>query len=381
MSTHYVIGFPSIVLLLCVDLALAYAPVPLADEEREVQLPKPLQHEKCTHRIRLLAYSPKLHLLAATPGIYYFGRDGTPALPIYVWDLSSGQCKNILVGHSQQITDLAFLPESDKLLSGASDGIVLWDPLAGTENRKRFGALSASATLTPSGKELFCWDGKRNGKPDVIIWDAADGKEKRLLKTTDEMRKGIEALSALSCVMSPDEHYLVLGAGLMNRRIIVWDYQSGKVTATLNHETELRSLCFSSHYLFAGGCEMRKGTWGRAVLHIWDTAAWKLIREIEVDEYELTPVLYIPKYDLVLSVDLVHDGEPVRYKTLINGYSIKTGEKLISYDTNLPKTGFCNVTIYLKDLNAICIGGNDGKISFFSVAEVLKQKKQPVHAP
>ena len=129
----------------------------------------------------------------------------------------------------------------------------------------------------------------------------------------------------------------------------------------------------------AGGNEIRRDFPGRGVLDIWDTNSWKLIREIEANEYEIRPILHLPKEDLVLSVDLHPPkvGHLTSYKTVINGYSIKTGERLLSYDTQLAASDYCTAAIYLEGLNAICIGDHHGKISFFSVAEILKQKKQP----
>ena len=119
--------------------------------------------------------------------------------------------------------------------------------------------------------------------------------------------------------------------------------------------------------------------WGNGVLDIWDTESWKLLREIEVNEWEIRPVLDIQNENVVLSVDSLRKpekGDRELFKTLINGYSIKTGERLLSYDTNLPKNGWCTSTLYIEDINAICIGGADGKISFFSVDEIMKLKKQ-----
>ncbi len=82
---------------------------------------------------------------------------------------------------------------------------------------------------------------------------------------------------------------------------------------------------------------------------------------------------------MVLSVDSLrtpNKGERDLFKTLINGYSIKTGERILSYDTDLSKYGWCTSALYIEDINAICIGGADGKISFFSVDEIMKLKKQ-----
>jgi WD40 repeat protein len=327
--------------------------------------------------VKQLAYSPKLKLIASVPGIYNFRPGQTPALPVYVWDMAGGKQTHVLIGHGQHVTYLEFTPDGEKLFSGASDGVVLWDPIKGSGDRVRYKSLTGWAALTPSGKELF----QRDPEANVVIWDVQTAQKKRVLKAPQEAMEGIKYSDELSAAMSANERWLAVGAGMGNKRIIIWDYKTGKVKALLSHETRLRNISFlmSGRYLFAGGNEIRKEYLGRGVLAIWDTESWKLIHEIEVDEYIVQPILNLPTEGIVLSIDCLRTPEKdsnVLFKTLINGYSIKTGVRVLSYDTQLAKDGWCTAAIYMEDINAICIGGADGIISFFSVEEILKHKKQ-----
>ncbi len=104
---------------------------------------------------------------------------------------------------------------------------------------------------------------------------------------------------------------------------------------------------------------------------------------------DLLPVLDFPEKDLLISVDNLKlreekndDNRDLREKdgyftrVFINGYSIKTGKRVISYDTKFYslREGYCSAGLYIEDYNAICVGTSKGKISFFSVEEVLKHR-------
>jgi len=339
-----------------------------------MSIPQPIQDEH-TCEVQQLAYSPKLNLLASAPAIY-FRQGQIPALPIYLWDVKTGKRTQVLAGHRQRIENLAFTPDGEQLVSGASDGVILWDILKGTSDRELYKALQTSAALTPSGKELFHWDTDGN----VVVWDAKTGSKQRVLKASKEAKEGIKWINELSAATSTDDRWVALGAGLGNHKILVWDFKKGTFRAELAHESQLSHLCFSKtgRYLFGGGNEVRKEYLGRGVLDIWDTKSWKLVREIEVDDYGVQPILEIPKEDIVLSVDSLRSpvGENnIQFRTFINGYSIKTGDRVVSFDTQLAKDGWCTSAIYIEDMHAICIGGAEGKISFFSVGEILKHKK------
>ena len=381
-SEAFVLGLTVVVLFGFVWLR-ACAPVPKeepSEYEREVKLPLLFQHETTAtiSPIRTLAYSPKQRLIAYSTGFNNFGQFGKkPILPVYLWDLTTNKLNQTLEEHGQEVDYLAFTPDGDRLLSGASDGMILWDLVKGTKDREQFKALSHSATLMPSGKELFSSDKEAN----LVIWDVKSGKQKQVLKATDENKNGINSIIDLKRAISADEQFIAFGAGLTNRSIVIWDYKKGEVAASLHYDAIMHYLCFSkpNRYLFAGGDEVTDKFPGRSVLEIWDTGTWKRLHRIMIDKHKVIPILYIPKDDILLTVDLVRppeEGYLSRFKTLINGYSVKTGEQVLSYDTELGIKESCHSAIYIEDLNAICIGGNRGKISFYSVAEVLKHKKK-----
>jgi hypothetical protein len=321
-----------------------------------------------------LAYSPKSKLLASAPAIYNVPRGQLPFEPIFIWDVPTGKRIRVLDGHGQLIQHLAFMPDGNQLISSAADGVILWDLVKGTANRNRYKTVNARASLTPSGKQLIHWD----EKVDLLTWDTTTGV-KGIIAASKEEKDGIKAPLELRIAVAPNERCVAVGAGLANHKIVIWNLGTGQVEAALSHASRLYCLLFSNtgKYLIAGGNELRKGYLGRGVLDIWETTGWTFVREIEMDENEVRPVWYFPKEDIILSVDnlQVDPMDKTRVKTFINGYAIKTGERVVSYDTKLPLKDWCTAAIYLEDFDAVCIGGATGKISFFSVSEIMKQKR------
>jgi WD40 repeat protein len=332
-------------------------------------------HDENGRKVVLLAYSPKHKLIASVPGLYGFKRGSTPSFPIYVWDLSSACLKSLLVGHSRPINSLAFMRDGGKLLSGAEDGHFLWNVFTGTNEKNRYFSVPGLAMLTPSGYELY--QAKNN---EIAVWEERTANKRRVLTASIDAKKGIRFANEVKTTISPDENLIALGGGLGNHSIVVWDFRNGTVKAVFSHEASLSNLLFSANgrYLFGGGNEIRKKYLGRGVLDIWDLQLGKLIQEIEVDDYEVLPIYYCTQRELVVTIDSLHapeDGYNQRYRTFINGYSIKLGKRAFSFDTNLKRNGWCTSAIYMEDIGVICIGGADGTISFFSLTDILNKEK------
>jgi WD40 repeat protein len=334
----------------------------------QVEIPKPVQNEDHAE-VLLLAYSPKLKMLACTPGYYNFA--STPEYPVFVWDLKTGTRRRVLSNGRRQ-EHLAFTADGDGLIASGRDGVTVWNPVLGTADRQRFKDVKPLATISPEGKLLVHLDDDGN----IVTWSELTGDKKRILQAPQNAMEGL-LIIGLNCAIDFDQRWIALGAGLSNHRIVIWDYKKGAIVASLLHESRLFYLSFLStgQYLCGGGNEVRKVRLGRGVLDVWDTHTWKFIREIEVDSERVIPILDLPQQDMVLTVENLRTPEGRNTaKTLVNGYSIKTGARMVSFDTQLAKNGWCTAALFLPDMNAICIGGNDGKVSFFSVQEILKHK-------
>ena len=341
-------------------------------------LPKPIKHEfnVGTAPIGRLAYSSKLKLLASTPEFYNF-IGVKPRLPIYLWEMPSGRLRDILDGHGQIIHHIGFAPNPALLLSGASDGIRLWDPIKKIRLEDPLNDVKGWGRPTPSGKEIFQVDDSGS----VLLWDFQTKTIARTFKRTAEELSGNESAASLSATISPNEQFLTVGGGLINHKIIVWDFRTGKIVAVFHHAPEFRQLFFSndSEYLICSGTELRNGVYDKNVLGVWNTKNWQRLYESKTQGDAIVAIETVLNNKILLVIEAVRLPEEedlaLTFKSTINGYSISTGKQLLSYDTGFSKDTWCQSAVFMEDINAICIGTNDGQLIFYSVSEIMKKIK------
>lgn len=293
-----------------------------------------------------------------------------PSVPIYLWDVRSGKCTHTLRGHRSNIRYLGFSRDGTRLVSSGVDATLSWNPEDGTEDRQEFKLLPRWAVFAAGADEFF-YPGDDGG---VVVWNAATKRKSRALpaptQTQDRLKFPTEALA----VLSGEGRVLALGGGTGNRVINVWDFKTGKITTTLTHKDYVVSslaMSKSGKLLFAGG--NRETYLGPSVLCIWETETGRMVGEQEVGSYECRPVLALE--DLVLNINTrrTPDRGDYVYRSTIEGYSLRTGKRVISFDPKLGDSS-CKSAVYIESLGAICVGGDDGSITFFSLADILRSK-------
>ena len=109
------------------------------------------------------------------------GSDGT----VQLWDLTTTQPKNRLIGHTNGVRVIAFSPDGQTLVSGGSDGTVqLWDLTTiqlKTALTAEGAAHVASLAFSPDGRMLA----STYGGTRVWLWNAHTGEHQITLKSAN----------------------------------------------------------------------------------------------------------------------------------------------------------------------------------------------------
>ena len=146
---------------------------------------------------------------------------GTDGL-VKIWDATDGRKTLELKGHVFPVKCLAFSNDGKLLASGGMDGMVkIWDPAARQETVTLKGACF-TANFSPDGK-LIVSDLVAAGKGGACVWDAATGKQVRVLQGGGGQLRDVAYV--------PDGKRIV--GGFLDGSVRFWDPATGKEVTSL----------------------------------------------------------------------------------------------------------------------------------------------------
>jgi RNA polymerase sigma factor (sigma-70 family) len=220
---------------------------------------------------------------------------------IRLWDLATGAALRQIDATGAVIHGFAVALSPDgKTLAAPSrprgaqgaEQIILWDAATGKEIRHMDGSPQAAwsrLAFSPDGKTLAAgeWDG---GK--VHVWDAATGKE---IKAWAAHTGTVTAVA-----FSADGKRLVTGGA--DKAVILWDAVTGTKVRSFDGHTD-RPLCVT---LSPDGTLLATGA-ADATARLWDAANGKELHVLKAHKYGVGAVAFSPDGKLLLTGG--HDGK------------------------------------------------------------------------
>lgn len=223
----------------------------------------------CTHlltghttRVCSLAWSPDGRYLASIgydKRIEWWNPDHDPT--IRIWDINSGVCSHILVGHAKDIESIAWSPDGRHLASGSCDGTIrLWDSSSGTCIRtiqRPAGAIAWS----PDGL-LLAFLSIHN----IYLWDPSSGSFTLVYKD----QKGLSG----SIAWSPNGCCLA-SSSYEDGTTRLWDPSSGNCTQVLKgYIGMVRPIAWSPDGRFLASCCCEGYRFGLdPTIRLWDPSS------------------------------------------------------------------------------------------------------------
>jgi len=168
---------------------------------------------------------------------------------IHLYDLPGGKLRSVLAGHAGPIYDVRFTPDSRLLISGAVDGVRVWEVGKGKQVRQLEGGTSLA--VSPDGK----WLATLKGGLTVQLVSMKSWKVER--RMTGGHTRPIQQMA-----FSPDGKQLATGG--LDDTARLWDLASGKVVRVLTgHTSGIWGLDFSpdGKWLVTGGMDHTVRQW------------------------------------------------------------------------------------------------------------------------
>lgn len=186
-----------------------------------------------------------------------------------VWDVSTGQCLQVLKGHRGGVAAAVLSADARAALTGGDDGTIrVWDVATGACQRVFAGDSGriASLSVSPDGC-LLLWAAHRSSEHieglTMQLWDTRSGERLRVFEG--------HAAAIKSVFLSADGRYALSGGD--DHLIRLWDVETGSCVKTFAGHTHFVSgVCMSPN-----GERIVSASWD-TTLRVWDRHSGRCLR-------------------------------------------------------------------------------------------------------
>ncbi|KAF8995595.1 WD40 repeat-like protein [Hymenopellis radicata] len=205
-----------------------------------------------------------------------------------IWDSTTGELLQELVGHTKWITSVSFSDDGTYIISASADmSIRIWDASTGKQLRKLLGHTKGVLAIAFSHDTQYIVSGSED--LSVRIW-ARDPKVGNQLKQLDGHIDGVRSVA-----FSHDDMQVVSGSYDMSVRI--WDVKTGQqVRELLSHTKEVWSVAFSPC-----GPQIVSGSADNSI-RIWDASTGKELKQFSTTSTVISVVFSPDGQNIVSAV-------------------------------------------------------------------------------
>jgi WD40 repeat protein len=256
------------------------------------------------HYLRRLHYKsrPPLHhggailSIALSPNggkIASGSQDGT----VKIWDTKTGQELHSIRAHENNVRSVAFSPDGQCFASASWDGTVkLWDAQTGGNRLTLQGHHDVvhCVAFSPDGKYLASAGGAVQ-PGEVKVWNVTTGQA---VHTLTHILRGPNTFpgheTQVWCVaFSPDGQRLASGG--FDRRICLWDVQTGQMQLTISgHKRTVFGVAFSPDGRLLASCGGEPTLRGDGELKLWNGVTGQEIGELRGNAHGVWCLAFSP---------------------------------------------------------------------------------------